>query len=44
MKAGLFEAKGAKGKGTKVKMGKSVVSDGKVVSDGWVSPTVVSKL
>jgi len=34
VKAGLFEAKGAKGKGTKAKKGKSVVSDGKVVSDG----------
>jgi hypothetical protein len=33
VKAGLFEAKGAKGKGTKAKKGKSVVSDGKVVPD-----------
>jgi hypothetical protein len=35
VQAGLFEAKGAKGKGTKAKKGKSV-SDGKVVSDGGV--------
>ena len=35
VKAGLFETKGTKGKGTKAKKGKSVVSDGKVgVSDG----------
>ena len=34
VKAGLFEAKGAKGKGAKAKKGKSVVNDGKVVSDG----------
>jgi hypothetical protein len=35
VKAGLFEAKGAKGKGAKAKKGKSVVSDGKAgVSDG----------
>jgi hypothetical protein len=35
VKAGLFEVKGAKGKATKAKKGKSV-SDRKVVSDGGV--------
>ena len=35
VKAGLFEVKGAKGKGTKAKKGKSVVSDRKVgTTDG----------
>jgi len=34
VKAGKFEAKGAKGKGARAKKGKSVVSDGKMVSDG----------
>ena len=35
VKAGLFEVKGAKGKGTKAKKGKSVVSDGKAgTADG----------
>jgi hypothetical protein len=34
VKAGVFEVKGAKGKGTKAKKGK--VGDGKVVSDGGV--------